>query len=166
MITLRAPEPADLDNIYLWENLEADAHTSFASGPLSRHQIAQYLDDYVADISTTGSQRYMIVADGKTVGTVDLFDYNSRTRSAFVGVYVAESFRRCGYATQALNEVCRLAGARIGLNNIAALVAADNEASLRLFSRCGFVEAGRLRSWLPRGRRLPAVDAVILQRRL
>ena len=48
------------------------------------------------------------------------------------------------------------------MHQLAAQIACDNEASRRLFDRCGFKPCGMLRSWLRRGRHY--ADAIIVQR--
>ena len=43
-ISLRAPEPEDLDLLYLWENEPSIWHVSGTLTPFSRYILKQYLD--------------------------------------------------------------------------------------------------------------------------
>lgn len=160
-ISLRAPEPSDVDLLYLWENDREQWHTSFATGPLSRHQISEYVDSYGGDIFADGSLRFVIEADGKAVGTVDVFDFDRRARHAFVGVYVSRDARGRGYGAGGLRQVIDMMVRRVAVSSLAALVAVDNVASQALFRSLGFVEAGRLAGWLMCDGRW--VDALVYQ---
>ncbi len=67
-----------------------------------------------------------------------------------------------GMGTKALDLLCSYASEVLGMHQLAAQIACDNEASRRLFDRCGFKPCGMLRSWLRRGRHY--ADAIIVQR--
>ena len=58
-------------------------------------------------------------------------------------VYVAEGARRRGVAT-ALVEALEAEARRVGMHVMIGGIAADNDASLRLHEKLGFVETGRL----------------------
>jgi len=147
---LRAPEPCDLDALYLWENDPAVWRVSFNDGPVSRHALWQYIENYSSDISVYGQLRLMIVCDstGESVGTIDLSGYSARHRRAELGVYVAPRFRRCGYALGAVHEMCDYARDVLGLHQLVAMMAVDNKASIGLFTVAGFRTCGCLRSYL------------------
>ena len=49
-IYLRAPEPEDVDRLFLWENDSEDGlHGHWARAPLSRFQIWEYVNSYDAN---------------------------------------------------------------------------------------------------------------------
>lgn len=163
LIALRAPEPADLDAMFRWENGADKPASSPASAPLSRKQLWDYIDGYDADIYSARQLRLVIVrrADGARLGAVDLTDFDPRDRRAWVGIYIEESERRRGYGLRALRLISRHARQVIGMHQLAAIVLADNSASRALFDAAGFKTCGRLRSWVRRGRSY--IDAQILQ---
>lgn len=163
-ISLRGPEPGDLDLLYLWENDTAMWPFGSTRAPLSRHQIWQYLDSYDGDIFTQKQLRMMIVenSSGKTVGTVDIYDFDARDSHATVGIFVAGEYRRKGYATEALDLLCNYARETLSLNQLASWVGVDNEPSIRLFKTAGFKSKACLRSWIKRGRTY--TDVLIFQR--
>ena len=63
-ITLRAPEPADLDRLYVWENDTTLWSVGRAIAPYSRQQLADYIAGYDADIHSAGQLRLMIQGPG------------------------------------------------------------------------------------------------------
>ena len=160
-VSLRAPEPIDADILYVWENDMSGWHTSMATGPLSRHQIMEYINAYDADIYTRGSLRFIIEVDGASVGTLDIFDFDNRARHAFVGIYVTPGWRRRGVGSAALKVVGEMMKEYVGMSSLAALVAIDNGASRLLFEKSGFAVSGRLSGWIRHGAKL--VDAIVYQ---
>lgn len=163
-VLLRAPEPSDLDTLYMLENASALAESGFTTAPLSRFELSEYIRGYRGDIYSERQLRLMIVdrASGETVGAVDITDYEPRDRRGFVGIAILESHRRRGLGTAALTLACGYAAEVLGMHQLAAQTAYDNEASRRLFERCGFKTCGSMRSWLRRGRHY--ADALLYQR--
>lgn len=74
-------------------------------------------------------------ADGDMVGTVSLFQHTRDAVSA--GPEIFAPYRRCGYATEALNTAYARAAAR-GFRIAVAQVRLNNTASLALHRKCGF----------------------------
>lgn len=167
-LSLRAPEPRDVNLIYIWENSSDEAHTTLRTGPVSRFQIEEFVRNYDSEIYTAGSLRFMIdvVTDNsaETVGTIDVFDYDHRNRHAFVGIYITPKQRRRGLAAQALETVCGMMKAKVGMHSLAALVAENNAASRALFEAAGFKPSGRLQSWFDTGE--GRLNALVYQRML
>lgn len=162
-VTLRAPEPDDLDFLYLLENDEAARESTPCGTPVSRQQLWQYLHDYDGDIAAQHQLRLMVCgAAGARLGAVDIYDYSHRDRRAYVGIAIAPDCRRHGYGAAALEAVCAFAADVLGMHQLAAVVTVDNAASRRLFAACGFKPCGRLRSWRRRG--TSYADALVLQR--
>ncbi len=147
---LRAPEPADLDRMYVWENDPALWPVSGTMAPFSHHTLKQFIEGQGFDLLQTRQQRLMIdtLREGKTVGAIDLFEYDPIARRAGVGILIYGSDQRGrGYATDAVETVCRYGRETLHLHQLWCNVGADNEASLRLFKGSGFVETGRKRDW-------------------
>ncbi len=163
-ILLRAPEPADLDTLFLLENATPLAEAGFATAPLSRFELSRYIESYSADIYSERQLRLMIVDrdSGRTVGAIDITDYEPRDRRGFVGIAILETERAKGFATAALSLLCGYASQVLGMHQLAAQIAYDNEASRRLFERCGFKTCGSMRRWIRRGRSY--ADALLYQR--
>ncbi|MDE6436834.1 MAG: GNAT family N-acetyltransferase, partial [Muribaculaceae bacterium] len=60
IIELRAPEPSDLDLLFILENEQTRAECAFTTAPASRNQIWKYLDSYDSDIYSTRQLRLVI----------------------------------------------------------------------------------------------------------
>ena len=99
----------------------------------------------------------------RTVGTIDLFEYDPLHGRAGIGILIYDRNDRCrGYAGDAVGTLCRYARERLRMHQLWCNVGAENEASLRLFRGLGFREIGTRRDWLwtPEGYR----DEVMLQK--
>lgn len=162
---LRAPEPNDLDVLYRWENDPTQWDNALCSAVVSRHALWNYLQNYDDDIFANGQVRFMIdvCINGvlTSVGTVDLCDFCGRDRRAFVSIFIDEPFRGNRYGSLALAAIIHLAAQRYNIEQLAAIIAADNQTSLHLFSAAGFSASGVLRNWLARGK--DRIDAHLLQ---
>ena len=162
-VLLRAAEPFDLDFLYTLENENVSTDGALTAPP-SRRMLHDYLTAYSADIFADKQLRLVIAdaATGDAVGAVDIYDFAPRDRRGYVGIAVLERFRGRGYGKAALDALCTFASGSLGMHQLAAMVAADNDAARSLFASCGFKGCGRLRSWLRRGTRY--ADAIIFQR--
>lgn len=159
-VTLRAPETDDIDMLYLWENDSRQWVSTLAPYHVSRRHIADYVRDFDGNIAQW-QLKLVVEAGDEAVGAVDLYDADLRCGRSFVGIYIDSSRRGKGYGTAALRQLTEYAFDVLGLRQLAAMVAVDNEVSLRMFAGSGFVESGCLRSWLRRGQLF--VDARLMQ---
>lgn len=152
MIHLRAPEPSDVDRMYIWENDPGMWRYGYSPAPLSRHQIWEYVRQYDANPMTQDQLRLIAANSTGAVGTVDLYNIDIRNRHAFVGIMIAREHRRKGYGIETLGILADYCRDNLGLHHIAATVASDNEASLKLFTKAGFTAQAVLPGWVARGR--------------
>ncbi|MCC8037763.1 MAG: GNAT family N-acetyltransferase [Bacteroidales bacterium] len=163
-IALRAVEPSDAMTLFLWENDTELWPSGRNTAPLSLAQIQGYIDRYSADIHVDGSLRLIITHDGQAIGTVDLTDFDPINRRAQLGILISKPFQHQGFGTQAIAKMEHYATETLGLHQLWAIVARENEGSLALFRKSGWRSAGSLRSWLRRGPHY--YDALIFQRLL
>src|SRR5204863_1275518 len=115
LIQLRALEPNDLGNLYLWENDSSVWSVSGTLAPFSRFVLEEYLKNSHQDIFTTKQLRLMIEIvltddefgvhhEHRSIGCIDLFDFDPKNKKAGVGILIANvKDRGKGYATEALN---------------------------------------------------------------
>lgn len=152
-ITLRAPEPYDLDllmeienDTVLWE------YSSMNTGPYSRFQLKRYIEENTNDIYADRQQRFIIETSGGDVaGLVDIFDFDSRNSRAEIGIVILSSYRGYGIAASAISLVEKHCFGFLGMKQLYAYVRKDNAPACALFSGCGFSESGTLKSWLRSG---------------
>lgn len=152
-IKLRAPEPADVDAMYLLENDIELWNDGVTFAPLSRKQLWDYVDTYDGNIYATGQLRMVIedVSDGRFAGVIDLYDFDRVNRRAYVGVTVIKTMRGRGVGDHALKQLCSYVAEVLDMKQLAAVVREDNTPSVKLFERNGFQITGRFPSWIKRG---------------
>ena len=153
LINLRALEPEDIDLLYEWENSEDNWMVSQTLSPFSKHTLAIYIRDSDRDIYEAKQLRMMITnLAGKTVGAIDLFDFDPLNLRVGIGILIHSlEDRSKGYARSALNLVVRYCFEKLGLHQIYANILTDNEISLKLFSKAGFQLIGTKKDWVRDG---------------
>ena len=154
-ISLRAPEPEDLDLLYIWENESAVWQVSGTLTPFSRYVLKQYLEHAGKDIFQAKQLRLIIQLKNnhRPVGAVDLFDFDPHHCRAGIGILIADqSDRRHGYARETLETLMEYCFSVLHLHQLYCNIAAGNSASIKLFKEAGFLESGRKREWLYSGR--------------
>ena len=150
LIFLRALEAEDLDFLYALENDSSLWHVSDAVTPVSRYTLQKYLDNSAADFHEVRQLRLVIcaAANGRAVGTIDLFDFEPRHQRAGVGIAVLQNERKSGFARAALKLLTIYARQTLYLHQLFCTIGADNTASQRLFEQAGFQFIGVRKDWL------------------
>ncbi len=148
-VLLRAMEPEDVDVLYDMENDPQTWDITNFSVPYSRSVLSQYIENSQNDMFADRQLRLMIVccSDGQVVGTIDLTGFEPHHLRGEVGIAIRSGCRGRGYATDALRLLCDYAFGFLNLKQLTAHIVVDNEASIRLFTACGFVRCGLLKEW-------------------
>ena len=159
---IRALEPEDLDELYAIENDDRIWNVGQTNVPYSRYA----LHDYIANASTdiyADKQVRMVIADerGNLVGMVDVMNFDPRHRRAELGIVVKEAERHKGYGRFAIETVLGYARNCWHLNQLYAIIDAQNADSVRLFESMGFSCSSTLKSWLYDGKNYR--DALLMQ---
>lgn len=162
--TLRAMEPEDLDLLYRIENDKTLWDIGTTSVPYSRYTLHEYIAQTSGDIYTDRQVRLMIESEGKTVGIADIVNFDPKHKRAELGLVIECPYRRQGYASAALSELCEYAVSQLHLHQLYVCIAAKNQPSINLFGKFGFVKTATLTDWLFDGRNYE--DAVVMQYRL
>jgi len=149
-LLLRALEPEDLDILYEWENNPELWKYGSTLAPYSRFALRDYLTNSLQGIVHSGQLRLIAVEkkSGIAIGTVDLYDYDPVHQRAGIGILVDLPFRRKGYGTEILNLTAGYAFNSLHLNQLYAYIPLSNTESFNLLSKCGYRQAGLLKSWL------------------
>lgn len=148
-VVLRAVEPADEELLYQWENDVDVWGVSGTVSPFSHHTISRFIEAQREDIFSSRQMRLIIcdAESGVAVGAVDLFEFEPLHQRAGVGIMIAPSFRRHGYAQDALSAIERYAIDRLRLHQLWCNIEEDNLASLSLFESLGYNQIGVKRDW-------------------
>lgn len=152
-IILRAPEPSDIDVLYRWENDQEIWKVSNTITPFSKYILEKYIENSHLDIYQVKQLRMMIDVKEKqlvrTVGTIDLFDFDPYHRRAGVGILIGEKPDRSkGYATMALRKFIQYCFEILQLHQLFCNITSNNAESLGLFKKCGFRVTGRKSDWI------------------
>ena len=147
---LRAPEPEDLADMYQFENTSTLWEGS-NTGPYSRYCLKQYIEQNQNDLYADRQLRLMLAKGKKMVGIIDLCNFDPFHSRAEVGIVVAEEHRRKGVGKLALQLLLEYTAGYLGIHQLYAYMDVENEASIRLFTACGFRECALLKDWMRSG---------------
>jgi diamine N-acetyltransferase len=153
-VILRAPEPTDIQLLYQWENDPEIWKVSNTITPFSKYILEKYIENAHLDIYQVKQLRLMIdiredSQNTKTVGTIDLFDFDPYHLRAGVGILIGNtSDRNNGYATIALKKFVGYCFDTLQLHQLFCNITVGNDESLKLFKNCGFKISGRKTDWI------------------
>jgi diamine N-acetyltransferase len=150
-IKLRALEPEDLELLYEWENNESYWAISNTFSPFSKYTLKRYLENSHKSIYETGQLRFMIdhIEDKITIGTIDVFDFDSFHKRAGIGILIAnKSYRRKGYASMSLTCLIKYCFKTLQLHQLYCNIMGSNADSINLFKKMGFVRIGIKKDWI------------------
>jgi diamine N-acetyltransferase len=153
----------DLERIHDWENRSELWYLGDVHEPLTRAEISNFINHSTGDIYTDGQLRLMIDGADRTLGCIDLFEFDKFNLRAGVGILIAEpEDRKNGYAKEALSLLSNYCFEVLNLRQLFCHITVDNKASLQLFKTCGFERSGINRDWVKKGNVF--LDAVFLQK--
>ncbi len=148
-IQLRAIEPEDLELLYSIENNMSVWNVGMTNVPYSKFALNEYLLNIKYDMYADRQVRLMVDnSEGKTIGIVDITDYDPRHNRAEVGIIIMDEYRRQGYATEVLQAVREYAKNVIHLHKLYAVIDTNNIAALNTFLKADFTEECILKDWL------------------
>ena len=150
-VLLRALEPSDAEILYKWENDRSVWHLSTTIVPFSLFSIEQYIINS-ADFYANRQLRFMIDrADApggpKTIGAIDLFEFEPVHMRAGIGILIHEEYRGKGYASEALDLLIDYAFHSLQLHQVFCNIGMENTDSLNLFTSKGFEMVGIKKEW-------------------
>jgi diamine N-acetyltransferase len=149
-ILLRALEPEDLDDLYRWENDSKLWKYGSTLAPYSKFALRDYLVCSQNDLVQSKQLRLVAVGkkNNKSMGTIDLYDYDPINLRAGIGILLDAAYRHKGYGKEILGLIKEYAFRVLHLNQLFAYIPESNVSSFQLFSACGYVQCGVLKSWL------------------
>ena len=94
-------------------------------------------------VDRPGQYAIVLKASGKVIGTVNVFEDNSRAVDAMeIGYAVSPEYQRKGYAYEALHALLHLFQQELMLEMVTAGILPENTASIRLLEKLGFRAEG------------------------
>jgi diamine N-acetyltransferase len=155
IIKLRAPELTDLELLYKWENDTEVWHVGVTNAPFSKYVLEKYLETAHLELFDNNQLRLMIdlkADNNRTIGTIDLFDFDTYNNRVGVGILIAENTDKGnGYASETLVLIIDYCFSFLGLNQLYCNIAEDNVISIQLFKKHGFEVVGLKKQWTRRG---------------
>ena len=150
IIKLRSLEPEDLDFLFKVENNPSFWEVSSTQTPFSKYILKKYLENSHQDIYEAKQLRLVIVniKDDKTIGFIDLFDFNPQHQRAGIGILIIKKYQNKGFAGETLNLFMEYAFNHLNLHQIYANIVADNKPSIQLFEKLSFQKIGVKKDWV------------------
>ena len=147
-ISLRTPEPEDLELMFAMENDTTLWSIGNATLPYSRYTLRQYLEQSTQNLFAERQARFVIeLTDGTAAGMIDLADFDPLNSRAEVCIGLLGKHRGKGIATRALTLLSEYALKKLHINQLFAFIPEWNEESLRLFEKNGFKKSALLKQW-------------------
>jgi diamine N-acetyltransferase len=148
-IGLRAAEPQDIEQLYIWENDINSWLVSNTQIPISKFVLEEFVNAAHNDFYTNKQLRLIIVdlVSNKNIGLIDLFEFEPQHLRCGLGVFVDPLHRRNGAATEALELIKQYCFDVLHLNQIFVNVLFSNLSSKQLFEKNGFEKCGNLKRW-------------------
>ena len=147
-MTLRSPEPEDLELMYTMENDTTLWSVGNATLPYSRYTLRSYLEQSRQDLFSEHQARFVInLVSGEAAGMIDLAEYDPLNSRAEVCIGLLGHYRGKGIATEALQLLCEYAFTKLHIHQLYAFVPQWNNESIALFEKNGFEKSAILRHW-------------------
>ena len=148
-IYLRALEPEDLEFIHEIENNQDIWEISNTITPYSKFLIKQYLEQAHKDIFEVKQLRLVICDyNDKSLGMIDLFDFDFKNRRAGVGILIKDTEnRQKGFGKEALELLIKYCTSDLDMHQLFCNISEENVKSLKLFKNQGFEIIGLKKDW-------------------
>lgn len=148
-IRLRAPEPEDLEVMLRFENSTDVWEMSNTTGPYSRFQLKQYIEQTQNDLFADRQLRLMIENEVRqVVGIIDVCYFDPLHNRGEVGIMVDKEYRGRGIGSTALALLEDHCFRYLGIHQLFAYIAMENLPCRKLFAACGYKESAVLKDWM------------------
>ena len=148
LLYLRTLKSEDVDFMLRLENDPDIWKVSQTEEPFTYDEIADFINDSKHDLFEEFQLRNVIVLkDGDiAIGTLDLFDYDDKERSAGIGITICKEHRNKRIGSQALLLFVEMAFLELKLKELHCTIFPDNIESISLFESCGFLREKLLKN--------------------
>lgn len=122
-------------------------------GLVNQQEASAIIDSFQTKFASKRGIRWGIVRkkNGEFIGTVGLNNLNVRAKKSEIGYELHPDYWHKGIMQEAIQAVLHYAFVELDLVRMGAVTFPDNRASIQLLRKMGFIEEGRLRSYLFQG---------------
>jgi len=148
-ISLRLPEPDDLEFLYNLENNTSNWHVSNTRMPFSKSTLQKYIENSHIDIYTSGQIRFLIInkIDNCSIGAIDLYDFDGFHQRAGIGIIISDHLRGQGFGSAAVSLIEEYSFSYLLLHQLYCHIEPDNKQSIALFRKHNYKHTGTLKAW-------------------
>ncbi len=146
-VEIRELEFEDIDFILEIENNEDIWKVSHTQMPFSVKEIEYFIASNKVEGLDEGQKRWVISANDKNAGFIDLFEYDKNNKRAGVGIVIHKKYQNKGIAKLALEQFISFAKNDLKLHQLYCSIFPDNNNSIKLFTGFGFKETGMRKDW-------------------
>lgn len=146
-LILRSLSDSDVQFIYQHFSDDDVCRYLYDSEPLTSIEEAQELIDFYTDPSQDNRNRWCIIekTSGTSIGTCGFHRWNKVDNIAEIGYDLQGSAWGHGYMSEAMKAALDAGFAHMNLNRIEAFTYVENERSVKLLERLGFMTEGVVR---------------------
>jgi len=152
VVYLRRVLKSDLDFYYRWyidpeiQKFMANPYWDPAKTKDDYRQV--FLHRHFLQTGTGNTLTICTCGDGKPVGLINYFEIDRKLKRCEIGLLVGErELWGRGIGTSSVRLACSHIFESLGLSKIFCLVHPENEASVRLFQKCGFTFEKEVKEW-------------------
>ena len=153
-VKLRYLKLSDLDDLIQVENDERYWYLSGITKTFTRDELSNYIQNAKEPIETFGQLRYVIEVDNEFSGLIDLYEFDSPTKSAGIGIIILDEYQKKGIARKSLKLLIDYCKNQLSIKSLFARIEIDNLNSIKLFEKCGFQEKAFLNHYLKKNNRM------------
>jgi diamine N-acetyltransferase len=146
-IEIREMKMEDAKFILEVENNPAVWKVSHTTKAFSLKDIEVFIAKQMIDGLNTEQKRWIIMADGQSVGCIDIFDYSAQNKRAGVGIVIHPKHQNKGIAKHAVNKCILHCTEKLALHQLYCTILEENTSSIKLFEGLGFKKSGHRKDW-------------------
>lgn len=141
MISLRMLKNTITDFQFL-KYIENEHEDAGNASPYSDEALTIFLQGH-QDLYLDKQLRLLIEEVNTPVGFIDLYNFDTHTQKASIGIIIAKQYRHKEYAKQAIINLVDYAFKTLHLQALEASIPKQHVGSRKLFERCGFATTNK-----------------------
>jgi RimJ/RimL family protein N-acetyltransferase len=152
-IYLRPVEESDLEDLVTWLNDQSVSSGLLRNWPMSQYRAKLWYENR-KDTLKVLTYAICLRSGSKSIGFIEITDIHWVHQVGELWIFIGDKAQwGQGLATEALLLMSDYAFKTLGLRKLHIKVRDDNEAAVKLYQKCGFVQEGRfIKEYLAEGR--------------